>query len=101
MKNLMKILSFCLIAGAASAQTSTPSQNHDPNNPPTGPRASVSPPAFETIDTDRDGNLSSTEFDGAKLRDTNLAQLDRNSDGTISRDEWNSYKGHKSPTDRR
>ncbi|UXI67769.1 EF-hand domain-containing protein [Tahibacter amnicola] len=48
--------------------------------------------SFQRFDSDSDGNLSNTEFNKAGMRTMTLAQVDKNGDGRISRDEWTGYR---------
>lgn len=78
-----------LLAGAACAQNSNNPAANNPNNPTD--RSGMNMPAFDSVDTNRDGSLSQAELDAAKVRNMTLAQLDQNSDGMVSRDEWNKH----------
>ncbi|HSX60625.1 MAG TPA: EF-hand domain-containing protein [Tahibacter sp.] len=62
------------------------------NNPATTPLPAASQPAFDTIDTNKDGSVTQMEFDAKKLQGMTLSQVDTNKDGTISRDEWSTQK---------
>lgn len=99
MKPILLAALALLSLGVAQAQTTPPS---NPNQPPErATKVEPPPPAFETVDTDRDGSVSATEFDNARIKSTSLALLDKNSDGKLSRDEWNSQPSKSNPTDRR
>lgn len=99
MKSILLVALSLLMLGGVHAQT-TPRPNA--NLPPErATKVEPLPPAFESIDADRDGSLSAAEFDQARIKGTSLPLLDRNADGKLSRDEWNSQPGTSNPTDRR
>lgn len=102
MKKLLLVSCLVLWAGVSAAQTTQPS-NHDPNNPQRDPKSQVGKsPQFDSVDTDRNGSLSMSEFDGAKMKGKTVAQFDKNGDGQISRDEWDSYHSNSAtPNDKR
>lgn len=102
MKKLLLTLSLLLCAGYVAAQTN-PNKPTE-TNPPRDAQGRVdSSSKFEAADTNHDGSLSQSEFDGAQLRNVRLAQVDKDSDGRISRDEWNNFQSEQqdNPTDRR
>ncbi|MCQ4164717.1 hypothetical protein [Tahibacter harae] len=78
-----------LLAGSACAQNSNNPTANNPNNPTD--RSGMNMPSFDSVDTNRDGSVSQAEFDAAKVRNMTLAQVDQNSDGMVSRDEWNKH----------
>ena len=102
MKKLILVSGLVAWASVAAAQTTQP-RNHDPNNPQRDPKSQADKsPQFDSVDTDRNGNLSMSEFDGAKMKGKTLAQFDKNGDGQISRDEWDSFHSNApAPADRR
>lgn len=48
---------------------------------------------FSRFDTNRDGRLSSAELDAARAGNTNWLSIDRNRDGSITRDEFTALAG--------
>lgn len=61
------------------------------NNPVTTPLPASTTP-FETVDKNGDGSVSQTELDGAHLQGMTLARVDTDKDGQISRTEWSTQQ---------
>ena len=84
MKSLLITLALAATAVLSQAQ---PEGGNPPDGPrpggPDGPRRPV-PPLFAALDADKDGALSAEEIANAA---TALKTLDKNGDGTISKDE--------------
>lgn len=101
---------FCLAlvtmsAGAFAQQETPPGTQRDTMNPRANTEANPNmvrmPPAFEKLDADGDGFISTAEFDAGKVQGMTLAQADSNGDGKVSRDEWNTHRSHKNEPQRK
>lgn len=114
MERLERALWAALLAsaGIASAQqdTTSPAKTNSPEDPPASrtaaPRGDAgrsatdtanmfTPKMFDQHDTDHDGNISAAEFDHAQMTNATFAQVDKNRDGKISRDEWTGYRSDR------
>lgn len=116
MNHPQRVLAAALFAvsAAAVAQQDAPPPAKDPtanptvNDPPrdaTTPRTPATAPlpmkSFEEYDTNGDGTISQAEFSPASAKGMTLAQVDRNHDGRVSREEWNAHKQGKDDTQRK
>jgi hypothetical protein len=99
MDKLQRALCMALVAtsaGAFAQQDAPPGTQRDTMNPRADTEANPSmvkmPPAFEKLDADGDGFISTAEFDRGRVQGMTLAQADSNGDGKVSRDEWNAHR---------
>lgn len=59
---------------------------------PVAPDKRDSPLAsFDQLDADRNGMLSKSELGADEVAGLEFSSIDRDSDGTVSRDEWNAH----------
>ena len=94
------IAALGLATGAVFAQTQQPTSQIPPSDNKPGARPAnnpaTTPPAgsmeFGKVDKNSDGSINQSEFDGAGMQGTTLAQVDMNKDGKISNDEWSSHQ---------
>lgn len=103
-KNAMRIALIAGLCGFSAVALSQAAQANEPVPDPatatsqTDPRTQQTRAHFDRLDRNKDGRLSQAELDGDDQRFLDadatgyrieLAGLDSNSDGVISRDEWN------------
>jgi Ca2+-binding EF-hand superfamily protein len=98
MKRLPLLLTAMLLSGAAFAQTATPppERRMDPEQMH-GPWRERAEHKFNEADSNHDGNLSQSEWQSARLRESNemFQKFDSNRDGKLSRTEMQQGRGER------
>jgi Ca2+-binding EF-hand superfamily protein len=98
MKRLPLLLTAMLLSGTAFAQTATPptERRMDPEQMH-GAWREHAEQKFNDADSNHDGNLSQSEWQSARLRESNqmFQKLDANRDGKLSRAELQQARGER------
>ena len=88
----LPILALALSAGLAFASEPTPPIDPQPQPMPTEPvDATEAKPNFETLDTNRDGQIAKAEVPVENELTTLFAHFDHNKDMYLSRTEFDEY----------
>lgn len=87
------VLVACVFAGAASAANTSADTSDSNNVRNSNTVRGATSPAFDSLDSNRDGVISKEEASRSSLSAKSLKSMDKNLDGKISKAEYESGGG--------